>query len=81
MSIKLENIDEKYPPEHFTRDSVIKTIIPEIVEDFKIELKTSKTDITNLETNISELNDIISSLEAKITDLEARINTLEDNVG
>ena len=50
MSFELiDNIDEKYPLGHFTRDSVIKYNIVEIIDKFKIKIEELEARIKALE--------------------------------
>ena len=64
MSFELiDNIDEKYPEEHFTRESVYKVNLKEIVDKIR--------------TVIINAKGLIADLVLRIDDLESRIQALE----
>ena len=72
MSYELiDNIDEKYPEEHFSRDSVIKSRIAEIMLKLKSIIIEIKNDVSVLQTKGT-------ALVSRLDDFEARIAALEN---
>ena len=64
MSFELiDNIDDKYPIEHFTRESVYKLNLKVIVDKIRTVIISAKNIITNLEDRIDTLEGRIQALE------------------
>lgn len=58
MSFELiDDIEEKYPTDHFTRESVIRINIVEITDKFRNIILQLKNKIELLETRIKELEE------------------------
>lgn len=64
MSFELiDNIDEKYPTEHFTRDSVYKVNFKKIIDKLKEIIVLGRNKIIDLQTQINDLKERIQVLE------------------
>lgn len=64
MSFELiDNIEEKYPTEHFTLESVYKTNLLEIFTKIKNVVINVKSSLNLLQEKINELEDRIKELE------------------
>ena len=64
MSFELiDNIDEEYPTEHFTRESVYKVNLKKIVDKLKEIIVLGRNKIIDLQTQINDLKERIQVLE------------------
>ncbi len=73
----IEEQDKKYPPENFTRESVIKYNITTIVDKIRNVIINAKNLITSLEERIDIIETGKTSIDSRIDALEERILTLE----
>ena len=65
MSFELiDNIDEEYPTEHFTRESVYKVNLKKIVDKLKEIIVLGRNKIKELQTHINDIEQRIEALEA-----------------